>query len=78
MKNERKEFGEQQTYFPKSSQELINRSEQRDTTNETSDDDLRHGEECYSKLPKRTLEECETAKHAERLAVNYVRSLLLF
>ena len=69
---------EQQTYLQQAGSGMINLPAERVATNETNDDDLRHGEECYSKLPKRTLEECETARHAERLAVNYVRSLLLF
>jgi|GEM_PF-3987325 len=78
MKNERKEFDEQQTYLPKNSQEMINLSEQRDSANEASADDPTHDEERYSKFPERTPAESDVVKHAQRLAVNYVRSLLLF
>lgn len=78
MKDERKEFDERQSYLPKSNQELTDFLEQQDTTNEARTDEPTHGKECYSKFPERTLMENDAAKHAQRLAVNYVRSLLLF
>lgn len=78
MKNERKEFDEQQTYLPKNSQKMINLSEQRDSANEANADDPAYDEDRYSKFPERTPAESDVVKHAQRLAVNYVRSLLLF
>lgn len=77
MKDERKEF-DKQTYSPKTSPEMTNLQEERDTTNEAGTHSPTHGEEHYSKLQGRTLAEGDMAEHAQRLAVNYVRSLLLF
>ncbi|TYR34718.1 hypothetical protein FXV77_14705 [Sphingobacterium phlebotomi] len=78
MKDERKEFDEQQSYLPKSSQEMINLREERNTTNETIANEPMHDDEHYSALEGGTLAESDIAKQAHRRAANYVRSLLLF
>ncbi len=78
MKNERKEFDEQ-TYSLKTSPKMTNLWEERETTNnETGPDEPTHDEEHYSTLEEGTLVESDIANHAQRLAVNYIRSLLLF
>lgn len=77
MKDERKEFDEQ-TYSPKTNLETTNLQEERNTTNETSTRNPTRGEEHCSELQERTLAESDMAKHAQRLAANYIRSLLLF
>lgn len=78
MKNERKEFDEQ-TYSLKTSPEMTNLQEEWEATNnETSSDEPTHDEEHYSALEEGTLVESDIAKQANRLAIYYVRSLLLF
>lgn len=78
MKNDRKTAGKQQTYLSKNTQEMINRLQQPEMKTEARADDTTHDEERYSEIEDKPFVKSDVAEHAQRLAVNYVRSLLLF
>lgn len=69
---------EQQTYLQQAGSGMINLPAERVATNETNTDSPTYGEKCDSEIEEGTLVESDMTEHAQRLAVNYVRSLLLF
>lgn len=78
MKNNRKTAGEQKTHSSKNTPEMINLSEQPEMKTEANADDTMPDEERFSEIEHSTIAETDMAKQAQRLAVNYIRSLRMF
>lgn len=78
MKNKTNTAGEQQAYPSENTPEMINLPEPPEMKTEANADDTMPDEERYSEIEDSTLAGTEMAKQAQRLAVNYIRSLRMF